>query len=203
MSKTLPAPAESVRPALPRRSSRSVNAWLAAFALTFTACDEGGSGSEDADAATPDAGGGTTADAGGGTTVDAGPTPDDAAVTRSAPPVPPDTSSSADYTLYVNGGGHLYVYWRDASDDETAASALGYAVRVAVDGGTESTAYGFETASGIAREGSSRMLALAVSGPLTPGTYSVWIVVRDEDGNETEYPHLDYVEPPIGCLGCR
>lgn len=188
-------------PRLPGRAPARVRilSILVLGAFAASACDDGG-GDEggDPDAALVDAGTDAASDD-AATEGDAATAPDaDPPVPdRSAPPVPPDTSSADDYTLYVDGIGRLLIYWRDASDDETDDSELEYAVRYVVDGGTESTAYGFESESGIPREGSSRMYAVVLGGPPAHATYAVRVVVRDEDGNETDYPELVHIPPPI------
>lgn len=155
-----------------------------------------------------DEGGGETRDAGNGadasTTQDAstsdGGTTEDASTEGSGAPVPDATEGPSDLTLYVDPSGNLTVYWRDASDDETDQDALEYEVSYQFTGGAENTVEAFQAATSYAREAQGRMYLAVSSGGNAQGTHTVRIRVRDEDGNESEYPALTHTV--IGCQVC-
>lgn len=97
-------------------------------------------------------------------------------------------TAGADYTWFFDGDG-LNVYWRAASDDQTAAADLQYRVRCGYPDGGSDVTLDWTAASALPVEGSGRYWAVACSGGT--GARDVTVSVRDAAGNQTDYPTLN------------
>lgn len=115
--------------------------------------------------------------------VDAGPN-----IIGTVPALP--STTGADYTLFAAAGtgAQLNVHWRPASDMETAAEALEYRVTAQKQGEAASVVLPFTRASSIPTEASQRFIYTVTD---VPGTWDVFVSVRDGDGNVVDYPKLN------------
>ncbi|HVK71794.1 MAG TPA: hypothetical protein VM734_00685 [Kofleriaceae bacterium] len=102
----------------------------------------------------------------------------------SAPSLP--STSEPDYTLFVNTG--INIYWRAASDDVTLPANLEYRMTYRRVGGTDMVALDWTRPFAIAVEAQGRMWTSVRPSP--GGFFELWISVRDEDHNQTDFPPL-------------
>jgi hypothetical protein len=90
-----------------------------------------------------------------------------------------------DYTWFFDGAA-INLYWRDASDDVTPTADLEYKVNCQPVGMPPYSILDWTVATDLEVEGSGRYWSTTCVG--VPGTYTVWVSVRDAAGNVTQFP---------------